>query len=158
MKEVFYPYIFDNMENSNNPTDFTYNIMVFGRPCSGKSRFINLSMGEKVSRENSSTLSVTKKCVEYCLPINNTKDFTNKPKGSIKLIDTPGINSKTYKDLFSIIQKYVDYYEDCKDIINCAIYFSKTGDEITSEDFEIIKYFDKKNKITICFNPFQKNK
>ena len=47
---VFIHYIFDNMENSKNPIDFTYNIMVFGHPGSGKSRFINLSVGEKVSR------------------------------------------------------------------------------------------------------------
>ena len=66
----------------------TLNIFLFGEPRVGKSRFINLSLDNLISMENSSSGHVTKKFTKYALPMSNNE---NGELGQIVLYDSPGL-------------------------------------------------------------------
>ena len=78
------------------------NIFLFGNPRAGKSRFINLSMNELISRERDSSQHTTKKFTQYELPKRH--NYEGGDLGQIVLYDTPGLTEdqdvmKQFKDL-----------------------------------------------------------
>ena len=127
----------------------TLNIFLFGNPRVGKSRFINLSMNELVSRERFSSEHTTKKFTEYELPIRQNNDGE---LGQIVLYDSPGLTEdqniiKEFKDL---VKDKLDYFNIRKETAHVLLFFIKKGDGISNTIFDIIKDLNEK-KFCIFF-------
>lgn len=83
----------------------TLNIFLFGQARAGKSRFINLSMNEKIAYEDYSAGSITTKFTRYELPMNNNN---NGELGQIVFYDAPGNNDKNYKEYNKALEQTLD--------------------------------------------------
>ena len=105
----------------------TLNIFLFGNPKTGKSRFINLSMNELISREINSTEHITKKFTEYELPIRQNN---NGELGQIVLYDSPGLNEDidVINGLKNLIKNKLSYFSIRKETVPILLFFIKKGD------------------------------
>ena len=121
----------------------TLNIFLFGNPRVGKSRFINLSMNELVSRERSSTEHTTKKFTEYELPIGQNN---NGALGQIVLYDSPGLteDQNVVKDFKKLVKDKLDYFNIRKETAPFLLFFIKRGDGISDTILDFIKDLNEK--------------
>ena len=105
----------------------TLNIFLFGNPKTGKSRFINLSMNELISREINSTEHITKKFTEYELPIRQNN---NGELGQIVLYDSPGLTEdiNVINGLKNLIKNKLSYFSIRKETVPILLFFIKKGD------------------------------
>ncbi len=122
------------------------NIFLFGNPRTGKSRFVNLSMNELISRERYSVEYTTKKFTEYELPIRQNN---NGELGQIVLYDSPGLTEdldviKEFKDL---IKNKLSYFSIRKESVPILLFFIKKGDGISDTIINFIKDLNNKNFI-----------
>ena len=121
----------------------TLNIFLFGNPRVGKSRFINLSMNELVSRERFSTEHTTKKFTEYELPIGQNN---NGALGQIVLYDSPGLTEgqNVVKDFKKLVKDKLDYFNIRKETAPFLLFFIKRGDGISDTILDFIKDLNEK--------------
>lgn len=121
----------------------TLNIFLFGNPRVGKSRFINLSMNELVSRERFSTEHTTKKFTEYELPIGQNN---NGALGQIVLYDSPGLteDQNVVKDFKKLVKDKLDYFNIRKETAPFLLFFIKRGDGISDTILDFIKDLNEK--------------
>ena len=122
----------------------TLNIFLFGNPRTGKSRFINLSMNELISREINSTENITKKFTEYELPIRQNN---NGELGQIVLYDSPGLTEdiNVINGLKVLIKNKLSYFSIRKETVPILLFFIKNGDGISNTIFNFIKDLNNKN-------------
>ena len=97
-------------------------IFLFGEERTGKSRFINLSMGTLISRENSSLSHVIKKFTKYALTISNNE---NVEKGQIVLYDSPGLteDKNVIKEFKKIIDRKLNSFKEIKENTSILLLF-----------------------------------
>ena len=121
----------------------TLNIFLFGNPRVGKSRFINLSMNELVSRERFSTEHTTKKFTEYELPIGQNN---NGALGQIVLYDSPGLteDQNVVKEFKKLVKDKLDFFNIRKETAPILLFFIKNGDGISNTIFDFIKDLNEK--------------
>ena len=121
----------------------TLNIFLFGNPRVGKSRFINLSMNELVSRERCSSEHTTKKFTEYELPIRQNNDGE---LGQIVLYDSPGLteDQNVIKEFKDLVKNKLDYFNIRKETAPVLLFFIKKGDGISNTIFDFIKDLNEK--------------
>ena len=121
----------------------TLNIFLLGNPRVGKSRFINLSMNELVSRERFSTEHTTKKFTEYELPIGQNN---NGALGQIVLYDSPGLteDQNVVKDFKKLVKDKLDYFNIRKETAPFLLFFIKRGDGISDTILDFIKDLNEK--------------
>ena len=160
MKEtIFRDYLFGLMNNIQgeineniqiddiNPENrSTLNIFLFGNPRTGKSRFINLSMNELISRELFSTEHTTKKFTEYELPIRQNN---NGELGQIVLYDFPGLTEDidVINGLKDLIKNKLSYFSKRKETVPILLFFIKKDDGISNTIINFIKDLNNKNFI-----------
>ncbi len=111
------------IDDINPENRSTLNIFLFGNPRAGKSRFINLSMNELISKERYSTEHTTKKFTEYELPIRQNN---NGELGQIVLYDSPGLTEDTnvINGLKNLIKNKLSYFSIRKETVFLFYYFS----------------------------------
>ena len=92
------------------------NIFLFGEARAGKSRFINLSMGTLISKENSSSTHVTKKITKYGLPMRHNE---NGEQGQIVLYDSPGLTEdiNVIKEFKNMVDEKLKIFKEKKENI-----------------------------------------
>lgn len=102
------------------------NIFLFGEARAGKSRFINLSMNNLVSRENCSSSHVTKKFTKYALPMSNNE---NGELGQIVLYDSPGLteDKDVVKEFKNLVESTLNIFKEKKENNSILLYFIKRG-------------------------------
>jgi len=117
-------------------------ILLIGNPGMGKSTFINVIAGERISKATSSVNPVTSKAAYYDVKIPEKEDANNmginnnllKEEAYFRFIDTPGFDEK--KDV-EIAIKEVDNifkdFEDGKERIPVILYFLSTGRSFGNE-------------------------
>ena len=134
------------IDDINPGNKSTLNIFLFGNPRTGKSRFINLSMNELISREIYSTELITKKFTEYELPIRQNN---NGELGQIVLYDSPGLNEDidVINGLKNLIKTKLSYFSKRKKTVPILLFFIKTGDGINNTIINFIKDLNNKNFI-----------
>ena len=125
------------------------NIFLFGEPRAGKSRFINLSMGTLISRENSSSSHVTQKFTKYALPMRNNE---NGEKGQIVLYDSPGLteDKNIIKEFKKCLDKKLDSFKEKKENTSVLLFFIKLRDGISQTALDFVHYLNNK-KFNIFF-------
>ena len=121
------------------------NIFLFGNPRAGKSRFINLSMNELISRERYSSEHTTKKFTEYELPMGQN----NEDLGQIVLYDSPGLteDQNIIKEFNELIKNKLTYFSLRKEIVPILLFFIKKDDGISNTTINFIKELNNKNFI-----------
>ena len=134
------------IDDINPENRSTLNIFLFGNPRSGKSRFINLSMNELISRERYSVGHTTKKFTEYELPIRQNN---NGELGQIVLYDSPGLTEDTnvIKEFKVLIKNKLSYFSIRKESVPILLFFIKKDDGISNTIFNFIKDLNNKNFI-----------
>ena len=122
----------------------TLNIFLFGEPRVGKSRFINLSLDNLISMENSSSGHVTKKFTKYALPMSNNE---NGELGQIVLYDSPGLteDKDVLKDSKLMIEKTLNNFKEKKETASILLFFIKRGDGISNTVLDFVNYLNNKN-------------
>ena len=123
----------------------TLNIFLLGNPRAGKSRFINLSMNELISRERYSIEHTTKKFTEYELPIRQNDEEL----GQIVLYDSPGLIEDTniIKEFKVLIKNKLSYFSIRKETVPILLFFIKKDDRISNTIINFIKDINNKNFI-----------
>ena len=135
----------------------TLNIFLFGQARSGKSRFINLSMNEKIAYENYSAYQVTKKFTKYELPMSHNN---NGELGQIVLHDAPGNtdDNRIYEDFKKILNQTLTVMKERKDNAAILLYFiKKDGNGLTKTALEFIKFIDLKFNIIFVITFSKRN-
>ena len=119
------------------------NIFLFGNPRAGKSRFINLSMNEMVSRERYSTAHTSKKFTEFQLPMEANM---NDELGQIVLYDSPGLkeDEEIIKGFKSLVDKKLNYFTLRKEAVPILLMFIKHEDGIGEKTYNFIGDLNKK--------------
>lgn len=151
---------------SNSPLTGIYlPIILIGSPGVGKSTFINIINGYRISRATSSDEPVTSKSSIYDVRIpgndNNDVSIDNKQfnqEAFIRFIDTPGFDLE--KDIVTGIKTIKEIFEDFKrgkERVPVILYFMNPVGRNLSKDknkeekmFEILKYIYE-NKVKIIF-------
>lgn len=125
------------------------NIFLFGEPGSGKSRFINLSMDNLVSKENCSSSHVTKKFTKYSLPMSFDERFE---LGEISLFDSPGLteDKDIIKEFKNMLNESLNLFQENKKTSPILLYFIKRGDGISETSLNFLNYLNNK-KCNIFF-------
>lgn len=137
---------------SNLESSTTLNIFLAGEARVGKSTFVNILMDELCARESPDFEAVTMNCAEYIVPLRGIKVGKKTTNiGRIKLIDSPGFDSK---DRIKMVKNSIDDYLE-KEVksgenIHCILYFIRAGTSFTEEKVEFLRYIIKK-KIKIFF-------
>ena len=133
----------------------TLNIFLFGQARAGKSRFINLSMNEKIAYEDYSAGSITTKFTRYELPMNNNN---NGELGQIVFYDAPGNNDKNYKEYNKALEQTLDLLKERKENSSILLYFiKKDGNGLTNIALNFIKFLDEKFKIFFIITHSKRN-
>ena len=125
------------------------NIFLFGEARAGKSRFINLSMNNLVSRENCSSSHVTKKFTKYALPMSNNE---NGELGQIVLYDSPGLteDKDVVKEFKNLVESTLNIFKEKKENNSILLYFIKRGGGISNNILNFVKFLNDK-KFNILF-------
>ena len=158
---------------SNKPMDGIYlPIILVGTPGVGKSTFINILNGSRISKASSSDNPVTSKSAIYDvripgketeIPINN-KNL--RQEAFIRFIDTPGFDlEKDVENALNEINRIFKEFKDGKERIPVILYFmNKSGrnaskdEKKTKKRFEILQVLKKNNgKIIFVITHFPKN-
>ena len=141
-------------------------IALVGSPGVGKSTFINIINGSRISKASSSDEPVTSKSAYYDVKIPGQKydeiQSTNKEESDqeafIRFIDTPGFDlEKDIDNAIKEITKIFDNFKDGKEKIPIILYFmnpfgrnSTRDDKKKKKMVEILKLLEK-NKAKIIF-------
>ena len=159
---LFNDYLFGLLNNANGEVKLddkidilipgnrnALNIFLFGEPRAGKSRFINLSMGTLISRENSSSTHVTKKFTKYALPIRHNE---NGEHGQIVLYDSPGLteDKNVIKGFEEMINKKLNLFKEKKENSSILLFFIKSKDGISEKILDFVNFLNNK-KFNIFF-------
>ena len=159
---LFNDYLFGLLNNANGEVKLddkidriipgnrnALNIFLFGEARAGKSRFINLSMGTLISKENSSSNHVTKKFTKYALPMSQNE---NGELGQIVLYDSPGLTEDI--NVIAEFKKMVDVklqiFKERKENTSILLYFIKCSGGISEKIYDFVKFLNDK-KFNIFF-------
>lgn len=118
------------------------NILVLGRPGTGKSTLINLLLNKRKAKEGIG-LSITRKISKY---IHN--------KYPISFQDTPGFeNKEDLNKLYKYLKDTNHFFKEGKNKIHLILYLINASNERTfnNEEVELIKYINSKLEIPIFF-------
>ena len=133
-------------------------VLLIGCPGVGKSTFINVFAGERISKASSSMEPVTNKVAYYDVKFpENPREILNNELNNpllneevfIRFIDTPGFDTKkdvdkTKDELENIFEKF----EEGKERIPVILYFLQNGRSFSSQndrkELEVLKYLEKK--------------
>ena len=143
LDEMIRGYNFYN-NNAKNKTKFvsTFNILVMGRPGSGKSTLINLLLNETKAREGIGE-SVTKVVSKY---VHN--------KYPITFEDTPGFeDNKDLDKMIKFLKNSINYFGKGKNKFHLILYIINGSNERTfiGEEVKLINFIQKNMKIPIFF-------
>ena len=125
------------------------NIFLFGEARAGKSRFINLSMGTLISKENSSSSHVTKKFTKYALPMSQNE---NGEQGQIVLYDSPGLTEdiNVINEFKKMVDNKLKIFKEKKENTSILLYFIKCSGGISEKIYDFVKFLNGK-KFNIFF-------
>ena len=136
-------------------------ILLIGNPGTGKSTFINVIAGERISKATSSVEPVTTKAAFYDVKIlgseveNNDMEINNdllKQEAYIRFIDTPGFDqSKDVTISINTVENIFNDFEKGKERIPIILYFLSSGRNFGNEK-------DKKEKTLKLLRFLQKKK
>ena len=148
-------------------------IVLVGSPGVGKSTFINVINGTRISKASSSDDPVTSKsaCYDIKIPGQNNDEFQDMAEGLyqeafFRLIDTPGFDlEKDIDNALNEIKNIFKGFKDGKENIPIILYFmnpigrNSTKDESKkAKTVEILKFLAKnKAKIIFVITHMQKN-
>ena len=143
LDEMIRGYNFYN-NKMRNRTKFvsTFNILVLGRPGSGKSTLINLLLNKRKAREGIGE-SVTKVISKYV-----------HDKYPITLEDTPGFEDDyDLKKMIDFLSKSNDIFKGGKNEFHLVLYLINSSNERTfiGEEVQLIDFIEKQMKIPIFF-------
>ena len=133
------------------------NIFLFGKARAGKSRFINLSMGTLISREDFTSSHVTKKFTKYGLPMSNNE---NGEQGQIVLYDSPGLteDENVILEFKKWVDKKLNLFKDKKENTSILLCFVKRSDEISDTVLDFLNFMNnKKLNIFLVITHSKKN-
>lgn len=131
-------------------------ILLIGNPGMGKSTFINVVAGERISKATSSVEPVTTKAAYYDVKISGNADIgidndLLKQDAYIRFIDTPGFDrNKDIEISINEVKNIFRGFEEGKERIPVILYFLSSGRSFGNEK-------DKKEK-TLKLLRFLKNK
>ena len=134
-------------------------ILLIGNPGMGKSTFINVVAGERISKATSSVEPVTSKASYYDIKIPCGKDNNNieinnnlfNEEAYFRFIDTPGFDQKKDVDIaIKEVNNIFKSFEEGKERIPVILYFLQSGRSFGNEP-------EKKEK-TLKLLKFLKNK
>lgn len=120
-------------------------ILLIGNPCMGKSTFINVIAGERISKATSSVEPVTTKEAYYDVkipgnPVNinvNNNGINNSLLNTdayIRFIDTPGFDKKHDVEIaINAVNKIFKKFEEGKERIPAILYFLQSGRSFGNE-------------------------
>ena len=120
----------------------TFNILVIGRPGSGKSTLINLLLNERKAREGIGT-SVTKIVSKYI-----------HQKYPITFEDTPGFeDNQQLKKMINFLNNSKYVFRNGKNKFHLVLYLINSSNERTfiGEEVDLIKFIQKEIKVPIFF-------
>jgi hypothetical protein len=135
---LFNDYLFGLLNNANGEVKLddkidiimpgnrnSLNIFLFGEARAGKSRFINLSIGTLISKENSSSTHVTKKITKYALPMRHNE---NAERGQIVLYDSPGLteDQKVIEEFKNMVEEKLNLFKEKKENTSILLFFIKS--------------------------------
>ena len=143
LDEMIRGYNFYN-NKSRNKTKFasTFNILVLGRPGSGKSSLINSLLNKRKAREGIGD-SITKVVSKYV-----------HDKYPITFEDTPGFeNDNDLKKMINFLGEYNDFFGGGKNQFHLVLYLINSSNARTfmGQEIELIDFIEKKLKIPIFF-------
>ena len=133
---------FNNRSKSNIKFSSTFNILVIGRPGSGKSTLINLLLNERKAREGIGE-SVTKVVSKYV-----------HDKYPITFEDTPGFeDNKDLEKMIKFLRDSNDYFGKGKNKFHLILYIINGSNERTfiGEEVKLIDFIQKYIKIPLYF-------
>ena len=122
--------------------DATFNILILGRPGSGKSTLINLLLNKRKAREGIGD-SITKVVSKYV-----------HDKYPITLEDTPGFeNDDDLKKMIKFLEDYNEIFKRGKNQFHLVLYLINSSNARTfmGQEIELINFIKKKMKIPIFF-------
>jgi len=159
--------------SNNQMTGIYLPIVLIGSPGVGKSTFINLVNGGRISKATSSDEPVTSKTAFYDVKIPGQKSDELKENNEVfnqeaffRFIDTPGFDlEKDIDNAFNEIKTIFNNFKDGKENIPIILYFlnpigrNSTKDEIKkTKTAEILKFLSKNNaKIIFVITHIPKN-
>ena len=148
-------------------------IVLVGSPGVGKSTFINVINGERISKASSSDEPVTSKSAYYdvLIPGQKKNEFLDdneefNQEAFIRFIDTPGFDEEKDIDIaFKEIKTIFDNFKDGKENIPIILYFMNPIGRNSTRDYskkskmvEILKFLSKHNaKIIFVITHMEKN-
>ena len=148
-------------------------IVLVGSPGVGKSTFINVINGERISKASSSDEPVTSKSAYYdvLIPGQKKNEFLDdneefNQEAFIRFIDTPGFDEEKDIDIaFKEIKTIFDNFKDGKENIPIILYFMNPIGRNSTKDYskkskmvEILKFLSKHNaKIIFVITHMEKN-
>ena len=129
-------------KTSNAKFDNCINFFITGKPCSGKSRLVNIICDDKKAKERTGSSRISNNVVKYIVG--------NYP---IALYDTPGFNSRNDIDLtIKNIDNKIKQITDDKDQIHGIFYVINSNSSRTLDEGEILLIkFILKNEIPLFF-------
>ena len=167
---LFTDYLFGLLNNANGEVKLddkidriipgnrnALNIFLFGKARAGKSRFINLSMGTLISREDYTSSHVTKKFTKYGLPMSNNE---NGEQGQIVLYDSPGLteDENVILEFKRWVDKKLNLFKDKKENASILLCFVKRSDEISETVLDFLNFLNnKKFNIFLVITHSKKN-
>ena len=134
----------------NAKIQFHATIALVGESGCGKSTLLNFVFNELVTRVNTTSEDVTKKCSEYYLPV---KEVKNKEKvGQLRLLDFPGLKEQNnYKYVEDEINNKIEKYKKKNEQIDIALLFINTQGRIINDTFKKMIKLLHENHIKIIF-------
>ena len=143
LDEMIRGYNFDNTKiKSKTKFAATFNILVLGRPGSGKSTLINLLLNKRKAREGIGE-SITKIVSKYV-----------HDKYPITLEDTPGFeDDKDLKKMIEFLGNSNNFFKGGKNDFHLVLYLINSSNERTfiGEEVALINFIEKNMKIPIFF-------
>ena len=117
-------------------------ILLIGNPGMGKSTFINVIAGERISKATSSVEPVTSKAAYYDVKIPGNSEQINEIKSTLlneeayfRFIDTPGFDQKKDVEIaISEIKNIFEKFEAGKERIPVILYFIQSGRSFGNEE------------------------
>ena len=126
-------------------TIFTLNILLVGKNGTGKSTFINILKGRKITYQTSSFGDATNKINEYLISFDNKRleHLEDDMSFSYKLIDTLGFSTdnKESELIFNCIKEYNAETVKQKDRIHYIFYFVHDSDRSRILSNVIVDFF-----------------